>query len=321
MRRNIGRMAATAGAVAALFAVTVAVDAIAKDKKAPTASTEKSKSESGYIGVYMQELTDDVRKGLDLDVAKGVLISGVQDDSPAAEAGIKEGDVIVSFAGKDVTSPDDLRDAVSGFEPGAKAKLDLVRDGKTKSITVTIGERPEHEAFTFVAPNIDMPGMRDMHRAFAVFGPRLGIDAREIENDELGSYFGAKSGVLVLGVEDESVAAKAGVKAGDVIQTVGDEKVTDVGDLRDAVRDFDEGDEFTIGVLRHGKTQSLKATMDEQEYSFYNGGDTPMWREFRTPRAPRTPHVMYNRDSLREEIDQLKKEIREMKEQLDREDS
>ena len=331
MRRNMGRMAAAAGAVAALLAATLAVDAIAKDKKAPKATEEKSqsdsksKSESGYIGVYMQDLTSDVRKGLDLEVDKGVLVSGVQDDSPAAEAGVKEGDVIVSFAGKDVASPDDLRDAVSGFQPGSKAKLELVRDGKTQSITVTIGERPEHEAFTFVSPNIEMRGMGDMHRAFAVFGgPRLGIDAREIENDELGSYFGAKSGVLVLGVDDESVAAKAGVKAGDVIQTVGDEKVTDVGDLRDAVRDFDQGDEFTIGVLRHGKTQSLKATMDEQEFSFHSGGDLPMWREFRTPRAPRTPgtpHMMYHRDSMQDEIDQLKKEIQEMKEKLDHDDS
>jgi PDZ domain-containing secreted protein len=123
----------------------------------------------------------------------------------------------------------------------------------------------------------------------------------------------------VLGVEDESVAAKAGVKAGDVITTIGDDKVTDVGDLRNAVRDFDEGDEFTISVVRHGKTQSLKATMDEQEFSFYNGGNgAHVWR---TPRAPRAPRVHVDRESMRDEIDQLKKEIQEMKEQLDREDS
>ena len=110
-----------------------------------------------------------------------------------------------------------------------------------------------------------------------------------------------------------------GAKAGDVIQTIGDEKVTDVGDLREAVREFDEGDEFTIGVLRHGKTQKLTATMDQQEFSFYDGG--MMRYAPRALRVPRTPRVHVDRESLRDEINDLKKEIREMKEQLERQDS
>jgi serine protease Do len=305
--------------VAAVLAATTVVDALAKEKKTDKAAKSKVKSESGYIGVYMQELTADVREGLDLDVSKGVLISGVQDDSPADKAGLEEGDVVVAFGGRSVDSPDALRDVVSEFQPGAEAKLEYVRDGKAQSVTLTVGERPESQAFSFVTPNIDAPGMRDMHRAFTVFaGPRLGIEAHELENDELGSYFGAKEGVLVLGVEDESVAAKAGVQAGDVIQTIGEESVTDVGDLRDAVRDFEEGDEFTIGVLRHGKKQSLKATMDEQEFSFHNGS---AFFDRRAPRSQWAPRVHVDRESLRDEIDELKKEIREMKEQLERQDS
>jgi len=321
MRQRIRNMAGTAWTVAAVLAATGATDAVAKEKKAVK---EKTKSESGYIGVYMQDLTVDVAKGLDLEVEKGVLVSGVADDSPAAKAGIEEGDVIVSFAGSDVASPDELRGVVSAFEPGSAAKLEVVRDGKTKTLVVTVGERPESEAFTFVTPDIDVdiPGGGDMRRAFTMFaGPRLGIQAHEIEDDELGSYFGAKagSGVLVLDVEDESVAGKAGVKPGDIIQTIGDETVDDVRDLRESVRDFDEGDEFTIGVMRHGKKQSLKATMDEPEQAFFNGR-APMWREFhhgmRTPRAPRSP----NRNDIQRELDELKQEIREMKEQLERED-
>jgi len=315
MKRHMGRMARTAWAVAVVLAVTGAADAVAK---------EKTKSESGYIGVYMQDLTDDVRKGLDLEVKSGVLVSGVADDSPAAAAGIEEGDVIVSFAGSDVASPEELRGAVSGFEPGADAKLEVVRDGKTQTLVVTIGERPERDAFAFATPDIeiDVPDGRQMRRAFTLMaGPRLGIEAHEIEDDELGSYFGAKpgSGVLVLDVEDESVAGKAGVKPGDIIQTIGDDTVDDVRDLRESVREFDDGDEFTIGVFRHGKKQSLKATMDEQENAFFSG-DAPMWREFhhgmRAPRAPRSP----NRNDIQRELDELKQEIREMKEQLERED-
>lgn len=323
MKSNIGRMATVAGAVAAVLAVSVAADVAAKDKKtSKSTATKEKKSESGYIGVYMQELTDDVRKGLDIDVTKGVLISGVQDDSPAAEAGIEEGDVVVAFGGKDVDSPDELRDIVRDFEPGSQAKLELVRDGKSQTVTLTVGDRPESETFSFVTPDLDGQGFGEMRRAFAMIGgPRLGIDARDIEDDELASYFGAKSGILVLDVSDESVAEKAGVKAGDVIQQIGDEKVTDIDDLRDAVREFDEGDEFTIGVLRHGKAQSLKAIMDEQEFSFHSG-QAPMWREFHHgQRAPRAPRMDFNRESLREELDELKRELQEMKEKLEREDS
>lgn len=326
MKSSIGRMAAVAGAVAVALAMSVAADVSAKEatakKATATKATKEKKSESGYIGVYMQELTDEVRKGLDLEVSKGVLISGVQDDSPAAKAGVEEGDVVVAFGGTAVDSPEELRSVVSDFEPGAKAKLELVRDGKAQTVTLTVGDRPERDAFSFVTPDLDGRGFGEMRRAFAMIGgPRLGIDARDIEDDELGSYFGAKSGILVLDVSDESVAEKAGVKAGDVIQKIGDEPVADIDDLRDAVREFDEGDEFTIGVLRHGKAQSLKATMDEQEFSFHNG-QAPMWREFHHgQRAPRAPRMDFNRESLREELDELKKELREMKEQLEREDS
>ncbi len=321
MNQHIRRTAAMAWVVVAILAVAGAGTALAKEKKqSKTTSKEESKSEHGFIGVYMQELTADVREGLDLKVEKGVLISGVQDDSPAEKAGVEEGDVVVSFGGKDVNSPDELRDAVSDYRPGADAKMEVVRDGKAKAFTVTVGERPESESWSFDTPDVQIHGLGDMHRAFTMIGgPRLGIDAHDLEkDDDLSSYFGAKEGVLVLGVEDESVASAAGVKAGDVITKIDDATVTDIRDLREAVRDFDEGDDFTITVVRKGKTQALKATMDEQEFSFYNG-DIPgnfQWHG----RAPRA-QVRVDRDQLRQEINDLKREIREMKEQLEREDS
>jgi serine protease Do len=323
MNHHLNRRAAWVLAVA--LVVTGAAGASAKDKS-KASKAAKEKSESGYLGVYMQDLTEDVRQGLDLDVKHGVLVSGISDDSPADKAGLEEGDVIVSFGGQDIESPDDLRNAVSEFKPGAEAKVEIVRDGKEQSVVVTVGERPESESFSWSfdsdAPNA--PDMSNFHHAFSFMGgPRLGIQAHELEEDEnLASYFGTKDGILVLGVGDDSVAEKAGVESGDIIKTIGDEQIEDIGDLRDAMRDLEEGDEFTIGVLRHGKTQSLKATMDEQEFSFYDSGSAPAWRQFRHDmRDMRAPRVHVNRESLREELDQLKKEIQEMKEELKRQDS
>jgi serine protease Do len=314
-------------AVAAIALAALAVPsgiALAKEKSksAPRAEAPGGESGNGYIGVYMQELTSDVRKGLDIEVTQGVLVSGVEDDAPAALAGVEEGDVIVKFNGRPVGSPEELREAVRGVAPGSEARVDLVRDGKAKTLTVTVADRPERHSVRFEADGDDFP----MHlaRGFAMFGgPRLGIQAHELEDDHLAAYFGAKKGegVLVLSVEEESVAGKAGVQPGDIIRRVGEQSVSDVDDVRDALRDFDEGDAFDITVLRNGKTQQLKATMDEQTSEFALEPQTFHWRAPRAPRAP-APHMYREmmrdgRDELRRELDDLKQEIRELKEELE----
>ena len=301
----------------AIVAVVGVADAGAREKK-----RDRERVHSGYIGVHMQELTDDVRKGLDIKIAEGVLISGVEDDSPAAKAGLEDGDVVVSFNGAKIGEPDDLREAVRGLEPGTEAKMEVVQNGKTKTLTVTVGERPEEQWGLFLGP--DAPRAPEFHRAFAMMaGPRLGIQAHEL-SDELGAYFNAKQGdgVLVLGVDEESVAAGAGVKAGDIVQKIGDEKIAGVEDLRASLRDFEEGDEFTITVLRHGKTQSLKATMDEQ-----TGSEFSWMFDGRGPRAERM-HGRQGRmhsfmvpgphdEDLRKELDELREELEQLKEKMD----
>jgi len=309
-------------AVIAVVAMTgTAGGAFAKERS----SNSKSKTESpgseggnGYLGVSLQELTDDVRKGLDLDVSKGVLVSGVEDDAPAEVAGIEEGDVITAFNGKSVTSPSDLRAEVRKVEPGKTARVDVIRDGKKQTITVTVGERPEHDSFIWRS---DGQPMRFGREFSMMGGRRLGIEAHELEDDGLASYFGAKKGegVLVLSVDEESVAGKAGVKAGDIISRVGDETIDDVSDVRTALRDYDEGDQFDITVMRHGKSQSLKATMDDQTHEFAFTVPGPETFHWRGPRQ--APHayrelLRENRQDLRRELDDLKKELRELKEEL-----
>lgn len=324
-------------AAVALAIVAGASDAaLAKERQRERTSERKSKAEgAGYIGIYMQELTDDVRKGLDLDVKTGVLVSGVEDDSPAAEAGLEEGDVIVSINGAAVATPDDLRDAIAALSPGTGATLGVSRGGSSRAVEVVVGERPDRRVIRIEGDGRgpwrmhgdDFAPMHEMTRAFALAGgPRLGVQAHEIEDESLAKYFGVKKGegVLVLGVEEGSVAEKAGVKAGDVIRAVGEEKVADVQDLRSALRDYEEGDQFDIGVLRHGKAHTLKATMDDQAHEFAFEVPAPeafKWHHMeRAPRAPKAPKVWVDKreieDDLRREMDELKREMRELKDQL-----
>jgi C-terminal processing protease CtpA/Prc len=316
----------------AVLIVGAATAVTAKEPKAKDSATSKQKQETpakgegGYLGVYMQELNDDVRKGLDIGAStRGVLVSGVEEGSPAEKAGIEEGDIITKFDGHKVESPEELRSAVQALEPGEEATVEVLHDGKSASKSVLVGEREHAEGFNYY----EMPedGMRrypmDMGRAFAFFGgPRLGVQAHEIDDDGLAAYFGVKSGegVLVLDVEENSVGDKAGIKAGDVIREVGEEKIGDVEDLRTAVRDYDAGDEFTITVFRHGKNQSLKATMDEDnDQAFYL---PPKMRWHGATPAPRVRAYDRQRvqQDIREKLDDLKQEMKELKEKLERED-
>jgi serine protease Do len=310
-----------AWAAAAMIAMAGAAGSALAKEKAKKAETPGNETGNGYIGVYMQELTADVRKGLDLDVKAGVLVSGVEDDAPAELAGIEQGDVIVKFDGRAVSSPDELRELVRAVRPGDSAAVELVRDGKSQTLTLTVGDRPERHVIRW--EDGDFAPMREYGRAFAMIGgPRLGVQAHELEDDGLASYFGAKKGegVLVLSVDDESIAGKAGVQSGDIIRKIGDQAIEDVRDVRHALRDYDEGDEFDITVLRHGKAQSLKATMDDQSHEFaFTVPDAPQMHRWQVPRTPRAPRVWMHegRDDLRRELDDLKKELQELKEELE----
>jgi len=313
-------------AVAILTIVGASGTALAKERTKNKTTTESKPAEKsangGYIGVHLQDLTDEVRQGLDLKVSKGVLVSGVEEDSPADEAGIEEGDVIVAFNGTSVSSPDQLRDAVRSVEPGDEGRVDVMRDGKSRTITVTVGDRPEPQLFRWESGDDDMAPMHVERLLGAMGGPRLGVQAHEIEDDGLASYFGAKKGdgLLVLSVDDESIAGKAGVQPGDIIRQVGDEKITEVGDVRSALHDYKEGDQFDITVLRHGKSQSLKATMDDQEHEF--AFEMPAPGAFRWHGATPAPrggerHYRDGRDDLRRELDDLRQELRELKEKFE----
>jgi len=321
-------------AAISVIAIAGASGAAFAKEKTKQSSKEKAKAEApgaetgnGYIGVYLQELSTDMRKGLDLKVDKGVLVGGVEDDSPAQEAGIKEGDVIIRFNGKSVASPDELRDAVRAVSPGKEAHVDVVHGSDSKTLTLTVGERPEPQAMRWESHGEgDMPMM--FNRELAMGGPRLGVQAHDLEDDGLASYFGAKKGdgILVLSVDDESVAGKAGVKPGDIISKVGDDKVEDTQDVRRALKDYGNGDTFDITVIRHGKPQSLKATMDEQDHDFAFRMPAPeafRWHSMGAPHhAPGAPRVFVqpgtpgDRDEMRRELDDLKQQLKELKQQM-----
>ncbi len=292
--------------------------------------TTAGEKDHGYLGIYMQDLTREVRRGLDIDVEKGVLISGVEDGTPAEKAGLEDGDVIITFNGTEIGSSDELSDLVRAIEPGTTVKLELIRDGKNKTIEVTLSEWPEDFGMKWKFGNDfnfthDFDFSHDFNFKFdgnhflsAFGGPKLGINVSEL-NEDLGSYFKADTGVLVLNVNEDSMAEDAGVKAGDVITAINDEEIKEIGDIHDTLSDIDEGDEFRIVVNRKGKKKSLKTTMTEKNNFRVFTGHMP--RMFKRHHNQGTSRILIEHDDdLRREMDELREELRELKRDLESRD-
>ncbi len=103
---------------------------------------ERGTVRRGLLGVIVQPISADMARSLDLAEPRGAIVTQVTEDGPAERAGVEQGDVILSLDGKPIDSSNALRNAVARLQPGTKVKLDLVRDGAKRSLTVALVERP-----------------------------------------------------------------------------------------------------------------------------------------------------------------------------------
>jgi serine protease Do len=231
-----------------------------------------------WLGVETHEVTGELVKELKLPAERGVVIGNVTADSPAAKAGLKEKDVITEVDGERVEGTAQFRRIIHEIPAGRTISLGLWRDGRSQTISVTLGKAEERHqewmrtapgAFAFQMPDVQIPPMPsiDLGGDFTVFAggrARLGIDAEEI-GGQLGSFFGAPDGegILVRSVNAGSAAEKAGMKAGDVITNVNGERVRTVGDLREKLAKA-EDKPVQIGVLREKNKMTLTVELPKR---------------------------------------------------------
>jgi len=196
-----------------------------------------------WIGVYTQEIDEDLSDAFNLDQDKGIVVVDVVDDSPAEEAGLKRKDVIVEFNGVKVDGSEPLADLVRDTKIGDKVDVVVMRKGQKKTLTVEIGERPSSKWRQF-DKQLMVENLMKNNLAMAI-GHRgyMGVTIQNL-NDQLGEYFGVKNGngVLITGVSEDSPAEKAGLKAGDVIIKADDEEIVDSEDIFDVMSDKEDGD-------------------------------------------------------------------------------
>ena len=231
---------------------------------------------ASWLGVELHEVTADTAKELKLPAERGVVVSSIVPDSPAAKAGLKENDVVTEINGQRVEGSAQFRRMIREIPAGRTVQLTVWRDGRAQTVNVTLGKAEERRhslmitpapgapgSFTFNMPEIPMvPPMEWNGTLMMGARPRLGIDAEDL-NGQLGTFFGAPDGegILVREVNSGSPAEKAGLKAGDVITSVNGERVRSVGDLREklaAKHDAKDKDQTVkLGVLRNKSQMSL----------------------------------------------------------------
>jgi serine protease Do len=225
----------------------------------------------GRIGVTVRDLSDeDLKSGKG---AAGVRIDEIETDSPAAKAGFKSGDVVVEFDGERVRSTRQFTRLVQETPPGRSVQAAVQRDGQRLTLTVQPRDSGAVRLFggyddAWFARKLPAPAAKSVEilpkfQMLAGAG-RLGIVVDEL-SPQLADYFGTKDGVLVTTVHDNSAANKAGVKAGDVITSLNGGSVNSAADLRRRAQNLEDGDEFTVNVVRDRKTMTLKGKIDLQQ--------------------------------------------------------
>ena len=242
----------------------------------------------GYLGLSLREDTKS-NEG-------GALVEHVVTDSPAAKAGVKDGDVIVGYGGDVVRGPGRVTERLRASKPGDKVIVDVRRDSKVQKLTIELGERPvmawrvrsgdlapmtedQQRAMEKSLKSLDetLPGLdrrlgkmkfyapgRNGMMVFGRHKPLLGIEMVETTPELREAMGGSKeAGVLVGKVLSGSAAEKGGLKVGDLITAVEGEKVSDVGELSEAIEKH-EGKTVDLDVVRDKRAIHVKAVLPKQ---------------------------------------------------------
>lgn len=293
-----------------LVGVLLVAPAVANDEEKPIERQVYIFSSGGsWLGVNVGDIDAKRAAELGLDEAAGAEIQSIVPDSPAAEAGLVEGDVILKYQGTRIEGVRQLTRMVRETPAGRITNLQVYSGGGTRMVQVKVAKRehewdvhhegdPHFEHFEMPEipelpelPEIEIPNIHipeiDLPRIMAFAGlpasARLGVAVDDL-NEQLGEFFGVENGegVLVRSVVKGSRAESAGVKAGDVIIEIDDVAISDSSDLRMALRER-RGESMKVTVVRDRRQQRLsvaapekdeKGESDEGEYIWFGDEDS-----------------------------------------------
>lgn len=205
--------------------------------------TEFGETRRGWLGVKIQTVSEDVAEAMGLEAVSGALITDVP-DGPSKDAGLESGDVILSFDNKDVEDANGLVRTVGETEVGKAVRVVVFRDGKTKTLMVTLGRREEAENVAFPVAADAAPSQPEDTTLFGLTVMPLTDELRE----QLGVSKGT-DGLAVVAVDEASEAFSKGLRSGDVIVEAGQEVIASADDLKLRAEDAREAGRKTVLLL------------------------------------------------------------------------
>lgn len=212
--------------------------------------TKTGKVIRGWLGVSIQELSQELASQFGVTEGKGVLVSDVLDESPAKHAGFERGDVIVEFDGKPAENPTQLRNLVAQTAVGKKVVVKFVRDKRTKTLEVVIAEQPK---------NLSQASSEESGETVAPAGVLSDLDVREL-TAELANRLGLSAndkGLVIVRVRAGGAAEEAGVKEGDLILEVNRQPISNLKAYEKAVSKLDKDQPVLLLIKRQGRTTYL----------------------------------------------------------------
>ena len=212
-----------------------------------TSLVKTGKVVRGYLGVHIQNVTPALAESFKLKGNQGALVADVEPNAPAAKAGLKPGDVITKVDGVPVTDANQLTLAVTGKGPGTKVNLEVLRDGSTKEITATTGERPKSRN----AGGEEELSQNDGEDTGVLDG--VGVTDLNPEARQQYSIPQRLQGAVITNVDPDSAAARAGLRQGDVILEINKKPVQSAQDAV-ALTSKTESKKTLLKLWSHGST-------------------------------------------------------------------
>lgn len=191
----------------------------------------------GWMGVSIGEVSQQLAEAFNLDTPHGALVNQVFRDSPAAQAGLQSGDVVVAFNDNDIRTSGDLPYYVGLVEPGSVADVDLIRNGESMSVEMTVGDLESGR----VQANVDSPSI----------GNRLGFAVSEMDADTAREA-DVDNGVVVTTVLGEA-AERAGIQPGDIVLSLDNQQVTSVDSFNRIATELEAGRLVAVLIARQGR--------------------------------------------------------------------
>lgn len=205
----------------------------------------------GWLGVTIQNIDKNLAESFGLDRPRGALIAQLAPDGPAEKSGLKAGDVIIAFDGKDVEDSAHLPHIVGLMEPGSTVPVVVVRNRKEKTVEVKIGGLDADDSYALTSQKTD-----------GGYGGRLGLII-EVVPDEVLERLGISGGVVVRKVVSGSTAAESGIVPGDIITLIGSSLIAGKASFEDVVDHLEAGSSVPVRLLRRGSPLFIGLRLDD----------------------------------------------------------